>query len=136
MVFVFYQLALALFNFVNSRIDAYRILKNKSIAHGINFAAYAVFTGAMCWVAGYDLKDIVYFCITAFFNRQVVFDTFLNLRRGLPYYYQSTANPPKAIMDKIERKLFGMSYDGKKIFVFYSCLFGFFLIVKLASDNF
>lgn len=123
MSFIFNQLALAFFNLINSRVDAYRILKNKTIAHGVNFGAYAVFSAFIVWLGRYDLKVIILFCVSAFFNRQLSFDIPLNLRRGLPYYHQSTANPPKALMDKIERKLFGVDYDGKKIVLWYSILY-------------
>jgi hypothetical protein len=131
MTFILNQLVLAAWNVINSRIDAYRILKQKYIAHGVNFAAYAVATGLVVWVAGYDWKTIILFCISAFANRQLSFDIPLNLRRGLPWYYQSAANPPKALMDKIERKLFGMDYDGKKIVMYYSILFIWSIIPNL-----
>lgn len=128
MNFLLNQLALAFFNLVNSRIDAYRILRNKTIAHGINFGAYAVFTGLVIWIADYSLPNDVLFGISAFLNRQLSFDIPLNLRRGLDWFYQSTANPPKAWWDKVERRLFGIDYDGKKIVFWYSALFLFTLI--------
>lgn len=128
MSFLLNQLALAFFNLVNSRIDAYRILRNKTIAHGINFGAYAAFIGLVIWIADYSLSNGVLFGISAFLNRQLSFDIPLNLRRGLPWFYQSTANPPKAWWDKVERRLFGIDYDGKKIVFWYSALFLFTLI--------
>lgn len=131
MTFILNQLVLSFWNIINSRIDAYRILKNKSIAHGVNFTAYALATTIVIWVANYDLKTIILFCMSAFANRQLSFDIPLNLRRGLPWYYQSTANPPKALMDKIERKLFGIDYDGKKIVMCYSVLFVWSIIPNL-----
>lgn len=118
MNFLLNQLALAFFNLVNSRIDAYRILQHKSIAHGINFGAYAVFTGLVIWIADYNLPNGVLFACSAFFNRQISFDVPLNLRRGLKWYHQSTANPPKAILDRLER-LIWPNNDGVKIFFFY-----------------
>jgi hypothetical protein len=131
MNFVLNQLSLAFFNLVNSRIDAYRILRHKTIAHGINFGAYAVFTTLVIWVADYNLKRAIWFGASAFINRQLSFDIPLNLRRGLPWYYQSSANPPKAIWDRIERWFFGIDYDGKKIVMWYSIFYVFTLIPEI-----
>lgn len=131
MSFLLNQLSLAFFNLVNSRIDAYRILRNKSIAHGINFAAYAVFIGLIIWIADYNLPNAVLFCFSAFFNRQIFFDGPLNKRRGLSWFYQSTANPPKAILDRIERVLFPHN-DGVKIFFFYLNMWFVTIAIKIA----
>jgi len=127
------QLLLALFNIGNAHFDAYRISKNKSIAHGINFAAYFIFVAAWCWVLKLELKfwyifdvpvfprgQVLLFAVIAFLNRQFSFDIPLNLKRGLDWNYQSTANPPKAALDIIERFLFGQGEKvGTIIFVFY-----------------
>lgn len=124
MSFFLNQLALVIWNFANSRIDAYRILKHKEIAHGINFVAYAIVTSVLIWVSDYGVERAIWFSVGAFFNRQLSFDIPLNLRRGLPWYYQSTANPPKAIWDRIERWVFGMeSKDGKRIVIWYSLFY-------------
>lgn len=131
--FLINQVVLAAFNIINSRIDAYRISKHKEIAHAINFITYAIFARIIVYVARYDIGDIIIFYSCAFFNRQLSFDIPLNLRRHLPWYYQSTANPPRALWDKIERKLFGIDYDGKKIVLWYSlCLFSI-LFIKTVS---
>lgn len=135
MTFLLNQLVLAFWNFINSRIDAYRIFKNKTIAHGVNFVAYAMVTGVVILIARYDLKTTFLFCMGAFSNRQLSFDIPLNLRRGLPWYYQSVANPPKALMDKIERKLFGIDYDGKKIVMYYSILFLWSIVPNLLFQS-
>ncbi len=131
--FLINQVVLAAFNLANSRIDAYRILKNKEIAHAVNFIAYVVFATIVACVARYDIGDMVVFYCTAFFSRQLSFDIPLNKRRNLPWYYQSTANPPKALWDKIERKLFGMDYDGKKIVLWYSLFYFSILFIKTVS---
>lgn len=122
MTFVLNQLILAFYNFINSRIDAYRILDNKEIAHGINLGAYAVVTGLLVWLFKMNLPEAILFCMSAFFNRQLSFDIPLNLRRGLMWYYQSTANPPKALWDRVERWVFGFQYNGKNIVLFYSTM--------------
>lgn len=124
MTFVINQLILAFCNLVNSRIDAYRILRNKTIAHGINFGVYAIIVGALIIIFKMNWPHAIIFCFSAFFQRQLTFDIPLNLIRHKKWYYQSMANPPKALWDKIERRLFGMDYDGKKIVMFYAILWG------------
>lgn len=135
MNFLINQLVLALWNYVNSKIDAYRILKHKKIAHGINFGAYCVIVGLLIWLGQYNLKSSILFGCSAFLNRQFSFDIPLNLRRGLPWYYQSKANPPKALMDRIERSLFGVDYDGKKIVVWYGILYFMTIVFKYAGNG-
>lgn len=130
MSFLLNQIWLATWNIINSRIDAYRIIKSKTIAHAINFGAYALFVGVLCLVAKFEIKTIALFCVSAFANRQISFDIPLNIRRGLPWFYQSTANPPNAWWDRVERKLFGVDYDGKKIVMWYSILFVFTLVLE------
>lgn len=114
------QLFLVLFNIANAHIDAYRILNNKTIAHAVNFGAYLLSTFVICFLLDIPLTACVLFFISAFFNRQFSFDVPLNLRRGLPWYYQSTANPPKAVLDRIERYFFGINATvGKRILKAY-----------------
>lgn len=118
--FLMGQLFLSIFNITNAYIDAYRILKDKNIAHAINFTAYFVFAIIVSIVLGFRLYPIVIFLCSAFFNRQFSFDIPLNLRRGLAWNYQSTANPPKALLDRIERSIFGSGPKvGDKIFNAY-----------------
>lgn len=109
-----------LFNVVNSRVDAYRILKNKTIAHGINLGCYAVVVG----IEVYFLKMVwcmaAIFCIQAFLNRQNTFDIPLNLRRGLKFGYMSQDKPPKAWWDRQEYKIFGN--NGRAIAITYAIL--------------
>lgn len=123
------QLALAVFNLINSRIDAYRILKNKKIAHGINFGAYVVFVGLLCWLGRYDVWDVLLFSISAYCNRQFTFDVPLNLRRGLKWDYVSKANPPKSITDRFEIWLFG--YNGRAPFLLYGVIWGICTVIKI-----
>lgn len=123
MTFIINQLILVFYNYINSIGDAYLILKNKTIAHAINFGVYASMVVILIWAFHFDLRSSIMFCISSFFNRQLSFDISLNLRRGLPYYYQSTANPPKALMDRIERKLFGIDYNGKYIVLWYAIMY-------------
>lgn len=130
------------FNICNAFIDAYRILKNKSIAHSINFIAYIVCVACcmfflkipVSFLFGfmpYGLEFFI-FLISAFANRQLSFDIPLNLRRGLPWYYQSEANPPKSLLDRIERRLFGSgAHVGEDIVWFYCCLWCACINVKI-----
>lgn len=130
MSFILNQFALAFWNFINSRIDAYRILKNKTIAHGINFGAYAAFAALVVWISDMNLPNIVLFGVSAFFNRQLSFDIPLNLRRKLDWYYQSTARHPKAILDRIENAIFGMGV-GKEIVLFYGFMWVSTILIKI-----
>jgi hypothetical protein len=99
------QLALAGFNLINSRIDAYRILKNKHIAHAINFGVYALFCVELCWLALWNFGVITLFCVSAFCNRQISFDIPLNLRRHLPWDYVTKEKPPGAWLDRQEIRI-------------------------------
>lgn len=123
------QAALAVFNLVNSRIDAYRIMRHKRIAHGINFGVYTLFVGLLCWLSHWNVGVITPFCVSAFCNRQFTFDIPLNLRRGLKWDYVSLAKPPKSILDRIEIRLFG--YNGRAPFVVYGVVWVACLIVKI-----
>lgn len=116
------------FNFGNVQIDAYKILKNKTIAHGINFTAYVVFAmmlfifvvkPAFSW-SEFPFLDFLNYLSAAFFNRQISFDIPLNLERGLKWYYVSTDRPPKAWLDRQEVRLFG--YNGKLVTFVYASL--------------
>lgn len=122
------QLALAGFNLINSRVDAYRIMANKTIAHGINFGAYALFVALLCWLGRYDVWEIMIFCVSAFTQRQFTFDIPLNLRRGLKWDYVSPAKPPKAWLDRQEIELFG--YNGRAPLVMYGLMWVVCLIIK------
>lgn len=122
------QLALVVFNLVNSRIDAYRIMQNKTIAHGINFGVYTLFVGLLCWFAQWNVWVITPFCVSAFCNRQFSFDIPLNLRRGLKWDYVSLAKPPKAFLDRIEIRLFG--YNGRAPLFVYGSIWLACLIIK------
>lgn len=122
------QLCLSCFNLINSRVDAYRILKNKTIAHGINFGAYFLFSillyfitikPAISWAA-FPFIHFTGYILSAFFGRQITFDIPLNLRRGLKWYCVSTDDPPKAWLDRQERKVFGK--DGRTPVFIYAAL--------------
>ena len=120
--------ALAFFNLINSRIDAYRIMRNKTIAHAVNFGVYTLFCALLCWLARWNAGVITLFCVSAFCNRQISFDIPLNKRRGLKRDYVSLAKPPKAFLDRIEIRLFG--YNGRAPIFVYATVWLACLIIK------
>jgi hypothetical protein len=130
------QVVLAGFNLINSRLDAYRITRHKTIAHAINFGAYAVFAlvlyylttkPALTWVH-FTYADFIVFCFSAFTNRQFSFDIPLNLRRKLKWDYVSLDRPPKAWLDRQEVRIFG--YNGRAPLLAYGLIWLICLTVK------
>lgn len=125
--------ALALFNLTNAWIDAYRITKHKTIAHGLNFGAYTLFVAFLCWqchlIAGWNFGVITLFCVSAFCNRQWAFDVPLNIRRRLPWDYVTKAKPPAAILDRVEIRIFG--YNGRAPLFVYAVVWVACLIIKI-----
>jgi hypothetical protein len=130
-VYLLNQFTIAVFNFWNSRLDAYRIMHNKAIAHGINFGVYTLFCALLCWLAQWNVGVITLFSISAFCNRQFSFDIPLNLRRSLKWDYVTKANPPQALMDRIEISIFG--YNGRAPFMVYGAIWLICLIIKFFS---
>lgn len=123
------QVALAVFNLINSRIDAYRILKGRKIAHAINFGVYTLFCALLCWLAHWNVGVITLFCVSAFCNRQLSFDIPLNLRRGLKWDYVTKSKPPKSVLDRIEIRLFG--YNGRAPVYMYAAIWVACVIIKI-----
>jgi hypothetical protein len=130
------QACLAGWNWGNTRIDAYRILRHKTIAHGINFIAYAVFTLVLYYLtckpvltwSAFPYADLIIFCVAAFTNRQFSFDIPLNLRRNLKWDYVSLDRPPKAWLDRQEVRIFG--YNGRAPLVVYGAVWLACLTIK------
>lgn len=113
------QIIITCFNFLNVFLDWHRIeVLDKRIAHGLNGAGYLLVIAFCIYHFELSFWQSFFFTWSAFFNRQLTFDIPLNLRRGLSPWYQSVANPPKAIMDRIERKLFG-HIGGKSLALIY-----------------
>jgi hypothetical protein len=135
--FLLNQFILACFNYLNVDFDAYRILRHKTIAHGINLVAYLSFSILIYWLTvkpefsfqNFPYFDFAVYLFAAFFNRQITFDIPLNLRRGLKWYYVSLDKPPKAWLDRQEVKFFG--YNGKAITFAYALLWMISILVKI-----
>lgn len=125
--YLFPELALICWNLANTRIDAYRIMRHKTIAHGINLAAYFFAVGILIWVF-YPSWVALPFAMGAFFGRQIWFDGFLNLRRGLSYFYMSTAKVPAAWWDRVERRIFG--HNGRLAVAVYGVGYAICLTIK------
>ncbi len=118
-------------NLTNVHVDAYKIqFLNKTIRHSINFAVYAGVVVVCALLTGYQGAGLIWFAILAFSCRQLFFDIPLNWRRGLRWNYVTTADPPGAIMDRIEIYLFGR--DGKTPVYIYAGLFVVTTVILLS----
>jgi uncharacterized membrane protein YhdT len=107
------------FNVCNAFIDAYKItVLHREIRHAINLTAYLVIVWIVLHFLDYDATRSISFYFFGFFIRQITFDIPLNWRRGLSTFYVSTANPPKAVWDRIEIWIFGKD-SGRKQVEFY-----------------
>jgi hypothetical protein len=95
---------------VFAALNARWIEKGKRILHGWNGAIHftAASIGAIIW--GWEMFFII-LC-----NTNIVFNTALNIFRGLPYHYVSSN--PKSIVDKAERWAFGNSYWYPRVIYF------------------
>src|SRR5688572_7265826 len=115
------QLFLAIYNLANVAIDAYKIINHKTVAHAVNFILYLSFIFALLFIMRIPISICWLFGMIAFFNRQFTFDIPLNLRRDLPWYYQTKAVGKNAsVLDRLERRIFGNADNvGKKIFNAY-----------------
>ncbi len=126
MTFLINHLILAVHNCINVFIDAYKIKTfaklGKNVRHGINLAAYLGTISILVFIHSDSWWYRANFIFSALVQRQLTFDLPLNIRRGLPLFYQSTAERPKAFMDRVERWLFP-SNDGKLIATVYLILF-------------
>lgn len=93
-----YLIVYALFCIAFAWLNAVLIKANKRIYHGLNgllhIAAAVVGWHFWGWVIG----------ISILFVARLVFDTSLNLFRGLPIEY--VPRSPKSIVDKIEKTVF------------------------------
>lgn len=108
-------IAYILVNIILAKIDSWKIKHNKHIKHGINALIYCVLiapTFLISWS----------FPIGMLALRRIVFDTALNLFRGLPYDYISATTT--SIVDRI-------SYDFQKEWGYFAYYMIFVVIIIL-----
>lgn len=85
-------------NILLAKIDANKIKDGIHIKHGINALVYIL----LCVIALYITRDL-YFFVALMFLRKIVFDTSLNLFRGLHYSYASKTTT--SIIDRLTYKI-------------------------------
>jgi len=118
-------LTLLIFSVLNialAFIDAYKIFKGNTINHVINAAVYI----AMVAVSFFIFHN-VWLIFALLFNRLLVFNITLSLFRGLDWDYVTPENPPKSIIDRIAKMVFGM--NGKLMYGVYSIVFIVLIII-------
>lgn len=117
-------LTLLIFSVLNvalAFLDAHQILKGKWIKHGVNAGIYL---GML--VVPYLLFHNILFIVALLFTRLIVFNITLSLFRGLKWDYVTPENPPKSLIDRWAKKIFGM--NGKLMYGTYAVVFTLLLI--------
>ncbi len=117
-----YPLLYIPFCVVFAYINAVLIKKGKKIYHALNGLLHLT----VAFLIGY-FTHWQYGLATLFITR-LVFDTALNLWRGLPIDYVSSN--PKSIVDQIEKKIFGNDGFLPKV-IYMVCIVILFVIVQL-----
>lgn len=87
------------YNIINGEWDARRINKHKKVNHAMNAGFYIAIIIGICFVGDWKM---VFSCLAL---RPLVFDHYLNFRRGKPLNYQP--QKPDSVVDKFENFLFG-----------------------------
>jgi len=100
---------------VLAKIDAWKIANNKRIRHGINALIYCLLIAPTLYISWS-------FPIALMALRRIVFDTALNLFRGLPFDYISSTTT--SIIDRI-------SYDFQKEYGYFAYYTIFLIIIIL-----
>jgi len=100
---------------VLAKIDAWKIKHNKRIRHAINAIIYCVLIAPTLCISWS-------FPIALMALRRIVFDTALNLFRGLPFDYISSSTT--SIID-------GISYDFQKEYGYFAYYTIFLIIIIL-----
>ena len=108
-------LAYILVNIILAKVDAWKIKHNKRIRHGINALIYCVLIAPTLYISWtYPIAMLAL--------RRIVFDTALNLFRGLPFDYISSTTT--SIIDRI-------SYDFQKEWGYFAYYMIFVVIIIL-----
>lgn len=105
-------------NILHAKYDAWRILDGRRIYHGLNGLVHV----AILIPVYYYTKDL-FFVIGLLSLRRIVFDTALNLFRGLRFDYISSTTT--SVIDRL-------SYDFQKRYG-YVIYYGIFLFILLLS---
>jgi hypothetical protein len=104
-----------IWNLWNAEHDAIRINNNKKVSHEANAGLYLAFIIVVCflvsWIAAVPLLAL----------RPLLFDSWLNQRRGKPYNYQPET--PDSFVDRMENKIFGHKRAWLLSNLFYLVLF-------------
>lgn len=87
------------YNILNGEWDAWKIKRHKKVNHAMNAGFYIAIIIGICFVGDWKM------CFSLFALRPLVFDHYLNLRRGKELNYQP--QNPESVVDRIENKLFG-----------------------------
>lgn len=83
---------------MNAEMDAYKIKKDRPVNHPMNLFMALSLASSVALVQGWLVG------LTLLFLIPLVFDQYLNVRRGKPFNYQSKSTG--SIIDKIENFLF------------------------------
>lgn len=110
---IWFVLAFAVINIGLAYQDSRRLANKKWIKHGINAAVYIGLLLAVWFLHGWDWKLIAALLLT----RQIFFDSPLSLFRGLKWNYITPAEKPAAIIDRLEKRIFGM--NGTLMYIVY-----------------
>ena len=105
-------------NILHAKHDAVRIAQHKRIYHGINGLIHLILVG-ITWIV---IRDW-FFTIGLLAIRRIVFDTALNLFRGLRFDYISSTTT--SVIDRL-------SYDFQRRYG-YIIYYGLFLLVAILS---
>jgi hypothetical protein len=98
-----------IFCIVNGEHDARKFARHKTISHFNNGLLYCLFVAAIShvvgWVVTMDAFYVLWLTLAMLAVRPLVFDQYLNVRRGKPFNYQPAT--PDSFIDRMENALFG-----------------------------
>jgi|SRR3990167_788485 len=96
---ILFEIVYIVFCIALASVNAIYIKDGKRIYHGINGALHLIAAAGCGYLFGWWTSAVI-LC-----NTRAVFDTLLNLFRGLPFDY--VPSKPKSVIDKIEKCIFG-----------------------------
>jgi len=101
-------LVFALINVALAYQDSRRLANKKKIKHGINGIVYIALLAAVWFFHRKFDWELVKIIATLLLTRQIFFDIPLSLFRDLKWNYITPAEKPAAIIDRLEKRVFGM----------------------------